>query len=329
MCFSSSNSGIGYECVKEFLKRGATVHMICRDQQRSQVAVNSLREETKVDDPQRLQLHILDIGSIASVKSFCQRFEESKFPCHILVNNAGCMVHEQKLTEEKLELNFATNTAGTFALTLGLLPAMRRSAADLSDDTVPRRPRIINVSSGGQYTQKLEVNELLPSGDFDATVAYAKHKRLQVAFFEKLGQLFDDQVDLDFGTPETIKCGVHADAANLPFISFFSMHPGWVDTPAVRSSMPDFHRRMEAKLRTPSQGADTIVWLAAGKSAQGLPSGGFYLDRTAQNKHLTLSGTRYSQQQLDDAWQRVRSIIDPIQASQSELERFNYLVFAQ
>jgi len=44
------------------------------------------------------------------------------------------------------------------------------------------------------------------------------------------------------------------------------MHPGWADTPAVQSSMPDFHRRFKDKLRTPAEGADTIVWLAISDS---------------------------------------------------------------
>jgi len=55
------------------------------------------------------------------------------------------------------------------------------------------------------------------------------------------------------------------------------MHPGWADTPAVRNSMPDFHRRLKDKLRSPEQGADTIVWLAASKSSTALKSGLFFL----------------------------------------------------
>ncbi len=47
--------------------------------------------------------------------------------------------------------------------------------------------------------------------------------------------------------------------------SFF--FTGWADTPAVRSSMPDFYNKMKDKLRTVEQGSDTIVWLALAKSA--------------------------------------------------------------
>ena len=41
---------------------------------------------------------------------------------------------------------------------------------------------------------------------------------------------------------------------------------GWADTPAVRSSMPDFYNKMKDKLRTVEQGADTLVWLAVAQA---------------------------------------------------------------
>ncbi len=44
-------------------------------------------------------------------------------------------------------------------------------------------------------------------------------------------------------------------------------------TAAVQQSMPDFHARLESRLRTPAQGADTIVWLCI---AKGMTNGAFY-----------------------------------------------------
>ena len=46
-------------------------------------------------------------------------------------------------------------------------------------------------------------------------------------------------------------------------VVFHAMHPGWADTPGVRESLPRFRALMGPLLRTPSQGADTMVWLAA------------------------------------------------------------------
>jgi dehydrogenase/reductase SDR family protein 12 len=40
------------------------------------------------------------------------------------------------------------------------------------------------------------------------------------------------------------------------------MHPGWVDTLAVRTSMPDFYQKMKDKLKDEDEGADTIMYLS-------------------------------------------------------------------
>ena len=57
-----------------------------------------------------------------------------------------------------------------------------------------------------------------------------------------------------------------------------SMHPGWVDTNAVRVSMPDFYSSMKDKLKTADEGADTINYLVA-EDKNKIENGGFYFDR--------------------------------------------------
>jgi dehydrogenase/reductase SDR family protein 12 len=67
-------------------------------------------------------------------------------------------------------------------------------------------------------------------------------------------------------------------------VSVYSMHPGWADTAGVRSSLPRFYRVTRRLLRTPEQGADTIVWLAV-RQAPPAPSGAFWFDRQARAQH--------------------------------------------
>jgi dehydrogenase/reductase SDR family member 12 len=86
---------------------------------------------------------------------------------------------------------------------------------------------------------------------YDGVKVYAQNKRGQVVMTQQL-------------------------AAEWPGVHFSSMHPGWADTPAVRTAMPDFHRRMASRLRTQEQGADTIVWLALSPAATKQPSGLFF-----------------------------------------------------
>uniref|UniRef100_A0A6J0T8C3 Dehydrogenase/reductase SDR family member 12 isoform X3 n=1 Tax=Pogona vitticeps TaxID=103695 RepID=A0A6J0T8C3_9SAUR len=79
-----------------------------------------------------------------------------------------------------------------------------------------------------------------------------------------------------------------------PNIHFSSMHPGWADTPAVRTSMPDFYEKMKDRLRTEAQGADTVVWLAVSPAARKQASGLFFQDRQPVPTHLPLAWTKSS-----------------------------------
>jgi hypothetical protein len=64
-----------------------------------------------------------------------------------------------------------------------------------------------------------------------------------------------------------------------------SMHPGWADTPAVRTSLPRFWNTMQGRLRSPAEGADTLVWLAASPAVRG-ETGRFWFDRRPRSTHL-------------------------------------------
>ena len=68
-------------------------------------------------------------------------------------------------------------------------------------------------------------------------------------------------------------------------IAVNAMHPGWADTPGVETSLPGFYRATRRLLRTPAEGADTIVWLAASTEA-GKVSGEFWLDREQHPSHI-------------------------------------------
>jgi NAD(P)-dependent dehydrogenase (short-subunit alcohol dehydrogenase family) len=120
--------------------------------------------------------------------------------------------------------------------------------------------RVIFVASGGMYTQRLDVAALDPGpAGYDGTTAYARCKRAQVALAEELTR-------------------------RQPGIAINAMHPGWADTRALREALPRFSRMLGPLLRTPAEGADTIVWLAAAIEAAAF-RGEFFLDRRPRAKH--------------------------------------------
>ena len=82
--------------------------------------------------------------------------------------------------------------------------------------------------------------------------------------------------------------------------SVHAMHPGWADTPGVRSSLPRFHRVTRSFLRDVQQGADTIAWLAAAPWDQ-RGRRGFWFDRQRVSP-TPLPGTSDPPQQRDGLW---------------------------
>ncbi|KAG8227630.1 hypothetical protein J437_LFUL008707, partial [Ladona fulva] len=258
---TGANSGIGKCVALEAAKRGGTVHMVCRNPQFAETAKNEIVEASGNQD---VHVHILDLSLPRNVLKFAKEFRDSINQCNVLVNNAGCMVNERKVDADGLEKNFATNTLGTHILTKTLFPLLKKSD----------KPRVVTVSSGGMLVQKLCADDLQfeKMTPFDGTMAYAQNKRQQVVMTEMY-------------------------AKEDPEIHFSVMHPGWADTPAVRSAMPDFYEKMKNSLRTPEQGADTAVWLAISEKALNHPNGLFFQDRTPVATHLPLAWTKSSEEE--------------------------------
>jgi NAD(P)-dependent dehydrogenase (short-subunit alcohol dehydrogenase family) len=128
------------------------------------------------------------------------------------------------------------------------------------------------------YARKLDVEDLqFERKPYNGVTAYAQAKRAQVILTELWAE-------------KLAGSGVTANA----------MHPGWVDTPGVQTSLPTFHRLSRKSLRTPEQGADTIIWLAAAKSVAGV-SGRFWFDRQERTTHL-LSRTQSSARDRQRLW---------------------------
>lgn len=195
--------------------------------------------------------HAADLSLIGSIVELADSYVMSGDPLHGFVNNVGVMPPDRVVTPEGFELTYATNLLGQYVLTHRLLPALTSEPS-----------RVVLVSSGGMYSTGLTADNIDSSqGDYSPTEAYARTKRGQVALAEEWAHGFGSD-------------GVSVNA----------MHPGWVDTAGVRSSLPRFHKVTRPLLRSPEQGADTIVWLIASDEASDL-GGQFFHDRRPRPIH--------------------------------------------
>ncbi|EGD83319.1 dehydrogenase/reductase SDR family member 12 [Salpingoeca rosetta] len=254
---TGANSGLGKECALEFAKRGATVHMVCRNEERAHQAKQEIEQEASSSS---LHVHIVDMANTRAVSEFAHNFVASGHKLDVLINNAGCMIHKRIQTADGFETNFAVNTLAPYLLTTLLLPLLKQS----SD------PRVINVSSGGMLLHKLNARDpQLEDAAFDGVDAYSQQKRQQVVLS-------------------------HVWAEQNPWLRSYSMHPGWADTPAVRDALPDFYQRMKDNLRDVHEGADTIIWLALAPNIPDQHNGKFFQDRKPVSEHLPLAFTSSS-----------------------------------
>ncbi|KAM6919806.1 dehydrogenase/reductase SDR family member 12 [Lycodopsis pacificus] len=258
---TGANSGIGRETAMAIAQKGGTVHMVCRNKDKAEEARADIVSESGNTE---VHVHIVDMSETHKVWEFAEAFKRQYPALNVLINNAGCMVHKREVNAEGLEKNFATNTMGVFILTQTLIPLLQKS----------RDPRVITVSSGGMLVHKLRVDDLQSEKDYvDGVMVYAQNKRQQVVLTQQWAQ------------------------AN-PDIHFSAMHPGWVDTAAVSTSMPQFHQMMGERLRSAEQGADTVVWLASSRAAARTRSGQFFQDRTPVPAHLPLAWTHSSAEDI-------------------------------
>ena len=202
---TGATSGLGLATATGLARLGASVRMLARSADRGESARAEVVGRTGNDD---VEVVLCDLSDLGDIRRFAAEFLVREPRLDVLVNNAGVLPAERTVTVDGLELTFATNVAGPFLMTKLLLPLLRSSAPS----------RIVTVTSGGMYTQRLHDDDLqMESGAFDGATAYARSKRAEVVLTELWAQRLE-------GTGVV----VHA------------MHPGWADTPGVRTSLPTF-----------------------------------------------------------------------------------------
>jgi dehydrogenase/reductase SDR family member 12 len=246
---TGANSGLGYAAAEQLARMGASLHLLVRDRDKGEDTLRRIGAATGHDD---LSFDVADLADLDSVRRFAERFLATHDRLDVLLHNAGAMFSQRRETPEGIETTFAVHVVGPFLLTAALLPALQTAAPS----------RVVWMSSGGMYTEKLDVDRVESPNDYRPAAAYARAKRAQVVLAEQWTQRLGGR-------------GVRFD----------TLHPGWADTPGVRRSLPGFHKLTGPLLRSPEQGADTAAWLAAAPEVDDAPSGSFWLDRQPRSKH--------------------------------------------
>ena len=244
-------SGIGLAATLGFAELGATVLGVVRSDTRArELEAEAARSFGAAAASVRTA--VCDVSSLSSIREFARQLGERYDHIDVLVNNAGVMPPQRQVTADGVELAFATHVLGPYVLINELTELLSASSPG----------RVINVTSGGMYVQHLASADLQTERcEYGPTKVYARSKRAQVILTEEM-----------------------ADRLGGRGIAVHSMHPGWLDTPGVQGWMPLFLTLTRPIIRTPAQGADTILWLGATDPAT-TSTGKLWQDRHQRPTH--------------------------------------------
>lgn len=244
---TGASSGLGEATALGLARLGAAVHLLVRDELKGHQVLEEIRAQ--VPDAE-LRLEVCDMSDLAAVRRVSEELAGRLDRLDVLVHNAGALPPERTESPDGHELTVALHVLGPVLMTELLMPVLSGHDA-----------RVVLVTSGGMYTQRLPVHDPdYERGRYQGTVAYARSKRMQVALAPLMQQRWAEH-DL----------AVHV------------MHPGWADTPGVVTSLPLFHKLTGPLLRDTEQGADTVVWLAATQPSP--PGGRLWMDRAERPAH--------------------------------------------
>ena len=262
---TGASGGLGLATARGLARLGAAVHLTGRDATRLDDARAQLLGEQPLAE---VTTHVADVSNLAETAEFARQFSAEVPRLHAVVHNAGVMPPKRTTTAEGHELTLATHVLGPHVLTYGLRTALAGG-------------RVVLVTSGGAYGQRLDVDDPeYAEGDYSGVTAYARTKRMQLVLTELWAR--------DLAADD---------------IRVHSMHPGWADTPGVTDSLPRFAAVTGPLLRDADSGADTAVWLTA--TADAIGTGGVWHDRRRRSTHYAPVGVE-TPQQVAQFWDFVR-----------------------
>jgi retinol dehydrogenase 14 len=242
---TGGTSGIGKATAVALAARGANVVITGRNAERGEAAV----EETKArSHSESVELILADLSVQSEVRRLAETFLERHDRLDVLANNAGLVQSKRTETPDGIETTLAINHLAPFLLTNLLLDRLKESAPG----------RVITTSSEAQRWGNMDFGDLQSRRKYRGFPVYGMTKLANIMFTYELADRLK-------GTGITANC----------------LHPGGVGTNFGKNNggpMALFFRAFKPFMRSPEQGADTLIWLASSPEVEGI-SGKYFLDR--------------------------------------------------
>lgn len=239
---TGGNAGIGLETARDLARRGATVIIASRDEEKSSRAVSDI---IKTTGNKNVEQRFLDLAKFSSVRKFAEDFEKSFDRLDILVNNAGCAGLKHRITEDGIDIVMQINYFGPFLLTNLLKKKLIAS----------KPSRIIIVSSKAHQLAKFDIEDIKGLNEIHYFTNYGNSKLCNVLWAKALAKELPD--------------GVTANA----------LHPGLVKTEIFNRMYPVLRGivlfLIGAIFKSAEEGAQTSIQLAVAEELEN-KTGGYY-----------------------------------------------------
>ena len=206
---TGTTSGIGLELVTQLARQSATV--ICASRNLEKLKITTQKISKKTSNSNIFYIH-LDLTSLESVRNFVKNYFDKFSNLDGLVNNAAVMFPSEERTIDGNELQFSTNFLGHFLLTELLLPLLKKSQAS----------RIIHTSSVMHEKGHIDLKDLnFEKRKYNRFEAYYQSKLAQILYSRHQAKLLNDTE-----------------------VTVVSIHPGWVQTPLIKHTLPVFFQNV-------------------------------------------------------------------------------------
>jgi NAD(P)-dependent dehydrogenase (short-subunit alcohol dehydrogenase family) len=242
---TGATSGIGAIAVVELARMGARIVFIARSAQRAEATLAKLEAVAACGGH---RAHIADLSRIAETQRVGGEIAASEARVDVLINNAGAIFSDRRVTADGLEMTFALNHMAYFTLTKALRDRLVGSAP----------ARVVSTASAAHYGAKLDFDDLQCARGYGAWKAYNRSKLANILFTRELAKRLA-------GTGVTANC----------------LHPGVVasrfgdEAGGWTGRLFPFIKRFGV---SPAQGADTIVYLASSPEVATV-SGAYFASR--------------------------------------------------
>jgi len=243
---TGGTGGIGRATAEGLARLGARVAVTGRDITRTRAAAAEIAASTA--NP-AVDAFAADLSALAGVRRLAREVLGAYPRLDVVVNNVGGFWARRHVTDDGLEYTLALNHLAPFLLTNLLLGRLTASAP----------ARIVTVSSGAQALGKINFGDLQGERAYSGQRAYNQSKLANVMFTYELARRLA-------GT------GVTATAAH-PGVTRTAF--GAEDPTAMMRAMTLIARPF---MKTPAQGAATVVYLASSPEVEGV-TGRYFANR--------------------------------------------------